>query len=213
MIWPVPPLSLQYSPTVFLTNSYLFLVLFQYKKTPTRSPSGQFHTLPSLDDAQLQSPGGIFLSPHPPTPQQYKSAERSFDHEDHKEEKHDDIKQEKIRDYSKDKFALTPTNFSVDYGKGDFGSLDTSNGKNASLCYFLLEFYDNQLAFANVFLLSLLKMDSPELVTISNSQWAVFSWRRLEFNHEHTQRTNHAAYTRYANQSIVLLFGCGRLAP
>jgi len=37
-----------------------------HKKTPTRSPN--FHNLPSLQDAKLSSPCGIFLSPCPPSP-------------------------------------------------------------------------------------------------------------------------------------------------
>ena len=68
------------------------------------------------------------MSPHPPTPQPLNSGKGS-EKDEEKEEKKDDSNQDKFRDYSKDKFALTPTNFSMDYGKGNFGAFDTSNGK------------------------------------------------------------------------------------
>lgn len=103
---------------------------------------GKFQTLPSLDDPKLQSPVGIFLSPHPGTPS-YKSIEDSFNKaNDGKEEKESDetMRTEKIRDYSKDNFASTPTDFTIDYGKGH-QEFDTSHGKKklTDICYLLCD--------------------------------------------------------------------------
>ena len=42
---------------------------------------------------------------------------------------------DKIRDYTKEKFALTPTNFSTDYGKTSGTTFDTSNGKTCPVCW------------------------------------------------------------------------------
>ena len=98
----------------------------QFKKTPTKSPS-KFQSLPSLDDPKFGSPVGYLLSPGPSTPS-YKALRDSFDQDDKPEEESDE---NKVRDYTKEKFALTPTNFSVDYGKSPRpGMFDTSNVLN-----------------------------------------------------------------------------------
>ena len=68
------------------------------------------------------------LSPGPSTP--YKAIRDSFEKESKDDKDGEDSADEKIRDYSKEKFALTPTNFSIDYGKSPRpGIFDTSNGK------------------------------------------------------------------------------------
>lgn len=97
----------------------------RFKKTPTKSPS-HFQSLPSLDDPKLGSPVGFILSPGPATPS-YKTMRDSFE----KETNDNGLASlsDKIRDYTKEKFALTPTNFSIDYGKSSHTAFDTSNGK------------------------------------------------------------------------------------
>ena len=71
---------------------------------------------------------GFILSPGPATPS-YKTMKEAFE----KETKDDkDGERDKIRDYTKEKFALTPTNFSVDYGKSPRIAFDTSNGECCS---------------------------------------------------------------------------------
>lgn len=95
------------------------------KKTPIKSP-GNFQSLPSLDDPKFGSPMGFILSPGPATPS-YKTMRDSFEKET-KEDKDGEISL-KVRDYTKEKFALTPTNFMVDYGKS-YSSFDTSNVLN-----------------------------------------------------------------------------------
>lgn len=99
-------------------------------KTPTKSP-GQFQSLPSLDDPKLGSPTGFILSPGPLTPS-YKAMRDSFEKESKDNKAGDDMGEDKaMRDYSKEKYALTPTNFSVDYGKSPRpGIFDTSNVLN-----------------------------------------------------------------------------------
>jgi hypothetical protein len=97
----------------------------RFKKTPTKSPS-QFQSLPSLDDHKLGSPVGFMLSPGPGTP--CKTLQDSFEKEGGKAGK---SLGDRIRDYTKEKFVLTPTNFSTDYGKVHT-PFDTSNGENGA---------------------------------------------------------------------------------
>eukprot|EP00546_Thalassionema_frauenfeldii_P010354 CAMPEP_0178910146 /NCGR_PEP_ID=MMETSP0786-20121207/8931_1 /TAXON_ID=186022 /ORGANISM="Thalassionema frauenfeldii, Strain CCMP 1798" /LENGTH=856 /DNA_ID=CAMNT_0020582357 /DNA_START=197 /DNA_END=2767 /DNA_ORIENTATION=- len=90
------------------------------KKTPTRSPSGgHFHNLPSLQDAGLTSPCGIFLSPCPPSPSAYATiaAEPKFQEE------------KSSKALERERAVATPTDFAVDFGKGHkhSESFDASN--------------------------------------------------------------------------------------
>mmetsp|Transcript_2210 Transcript_2210/g.3491 ORF Transcript_2210/g.3491 Transcript_2210/m.3491 type:complete len:871 (+) Transcript_2210:262-2874(+) len=94
------------------------------KKTPTRSPSSHhFHNLPSLQDAKLSSPCGIFLSPCPPSPSAYATiaANPSFDTDKGYEE------EKKTQD--RERAVATPTDFALDFGKGhqSSASFDASN--------------------------------------------------------------------------------------
>jgi len=99
----------------------------RFKKTPTKSPS-HFQSLPPLDDPKLNSPVGFILSPGGPNTPSYKTMRDAFEKED-KDDKDDSSLSEKIRDYTKEKFALTPTNFSLDYGRSST-TFDTSNVLN-----------------------------------------------------------------------------------
>lgn len=99
----------------------------RFKKTPTKSPS-HFQSLPSLDDPKLNSPMGFILSPTGPNTPSYKTMRDAFEKEN-KDDKDDVSLSDKIRDYTKEKFALTPTNFSLDYGKSS-STFDTSNVLN-----------------------------------------------------------------------------------
>mmetsp|Transcript_11937 Transcript_11937/g.18381 ORF Transcript_11937/g.18381 Transcript_11937/m.18381 type:complete len:881 (-) Transcript_11937:113-2755(-) len=90
------------------------------KKTPTRSPSGgHFHNLPSLQDAGLSSPCGIFLSPCPPSPSAYATiaAEPKFQEE------------KSSKALERERSVATPTDFAVDFGKDHkhSESFDASN--------------------------------------------------------------------------------------
>jgi len=94
------------------------------KKTPTRSPpGGHFQTLPSLQDAKLSSPCGIFLSPCPPSPSAYATivGPPKF-----QEEKSTKISTESLE---RERAVATPTDFAVDFGKGHqhSASFDASN--------------------------------------------------------------------------------------
>jgi AP2 domain len=89
-----------------------------------------------LDDTKLTSPGGLFLSPNPPTP--YTLRKDSFE-----EKKRDDVDGNNSRtggggDFEgkpsprggdRERYVATPTDFALDYGKGHTvsGSFDTSN--------------------------------------------------------------------------------------
>uniref|UniRef100_A0A7S1VUZ6 AP2/ERF domain-containing protein n=1 Tax=Grammatophora oceanica TaxID=210454 RepID=A0A7S1VUZ6_9STRA len=89
-------------------------MLDKMRKTPTRSPTGGFQSLPSLQDAKLSSPCGIFLSPHLPSPSAYASiaANPSFDNKSSRfEEEKSPKSQERARS------VATPTDFSEDFGK------------------------------------------------------------------------------------------------
>ena len=110
--------------------------------------------MPSLDDANLKSPVGIFLSPHPPTPSLYRSLDpaESFDKADESKgtekenEETDDKsfvkspKSPRTRDQERERFVATPTDFAIDYGKhlSSGGSFDNSNGKAWSTLLFIL---------------------------------------------------------------------------
>lgn len=89
------------------------------KKTPTRSPSGgHFHNLPSLQDAGLSSPCGIFLSPCPPSPSAYATiaGEPKFQEE------------KSSKALERERSVATPTDFAVDYCKHKHSeSFDASN--------------------------------------------------------------------------------------
>ena len=106
------------------------------KKTPTRSPVGQFQSLPSLKDAKISSPCGIFLSPYPPSPSAYATIAEgpSFDSEDKPmtpKQPTIDAKTAKERDHESERAMATPTDFSLDFGKEHRStpSFDASNGK------------------------------------------------------------------------------------
>eukprot|EP00339_Tiarina_fusa_P000571 CAMPEP_0116999132 /NCGR_PEP_ID=MMETSP0472-20121206/1955_1 /TAXON_ID=693140 ORGANISM="Tiarina fusus, Strain LIS" /NCGR_SAMPLE_ID=MMETSP0472 /ASSEMBLY_ACC=CAM_ASM_000603 /LENGTH=969 /DNA_ID=CAMNT_0004698481 /DNA_START=187 /DNA_END=3096 /DNA_ORIENTATION=+ len=121
------------------------------ERTPMKSPSGgRFHSLPSLDDAALASPGGLFLSPHPATPS-YRGlpGSGSFDNGDDrdgrkpraKDPDENDSKEHNMltptktprsprtpRREDRDRFLATPTDFAMDYGKPpNSGPFDSSN--------------------------------------------------------------------------------------
>jgi hypothetical protein len=101
-------------------------------KTPTKSPGGFFQSLPSLDDAALKSPVGIFLSPHPPTPTSRSINEMGPFDNGIKSEKPAGSKSPKTRDLERERFVATPTDFAMDYGRHSSsgpGTFDTSNGK------------------------------------------------------------------------------------
>lgn len=86
-----------------------------------------------MDDPKLGSPVGFILSPGPATPS-YKTMRDSFEKETKDDKDGESSLSEKIRDYTKEKFALTPTNFSLDYGKNSHTSFDTSNGEDCPIC-------------------------------------------------------------------------------
>lgn len=115
-------------------------------RTPTRSPTGRFQSLPVLDDDTLRSPGSFFLSPHPPTPSsRILRASGSFDKLDLDRGKgNDDDDKPAVRQPmrspktprsprtprrdDRDRFLTTPTDFAMDYGKHPHsGSFDSSN--------------------------------------------------------------------------------------
>lgn len=84
-------------------------------KTPTKSPARKFQSLPNLDDSNVQSPvPGLFLSPHPATPAQYRTLEGAG--------------KEKS-----DRFMATPTDFTLDYGKSPRAGADSSGSKSEPL--------------------------------------------------------------------------------
>mmetsp|Transcript_58 Transcript_58/g.117 ORF Transcript_58/g.117 Transcript_58/m.117 type:complete len:1144 (-) Transcript_58:199-3630(-) len=111
------------------------------RKTPTRSP-GQFQSLPSLNDAKLNSPS-LFLSPYSPNPLglsfdqggQTPKADNDKDDEDKSDDNHPDKdgveeeKSSKTRDELRERSVATPTDFAVDFGKGhqSSSSFDASN--------------------------------------------------------------------------------------
>jgi hypothetical protein len=127
------------------------------KKTPTKSPPrGQFQSLPSLHDAKLSSPCGIFLSSTPPSPSAYASTSsvptlekkekrpEQTDGGEEKEEAKPEVQEEKSAkalDQERERSVATPTDFVLDFGRGlrPTNSFDASNGKcypmNASLGY------------------------------------------------------------------------------
>ena len=110
-------------------------------RTPTRSPTrGQFQTLPSLDDAALKSPVGLFLSPHPQTPSKEETSLKPPNRDDQKpsskpdkraEESRTLAKSPKTRDQERERFVTTPTDFATDYGRGrpNSAGFDASNGE------------------------------------------------------------------------------------
>lgn len=122
-------------------------------RTPTRSPTrGHFQSLPSLDDATLKSPVGLFLSPHPPTPSTYRSEEEAalkppstenFKPVSKQEKRPDEsksyAKSPKTRDQERERFVTTPTDFAMDYGRGHPNSagFDASNGTCLNVYVFL----------------------------------------------------------------------------
>ncbi len=119
-------------------------------RTPTRSPTGRFQSLPVLDDDTLRSPGSFFLSPHPPTPSsRILRSSGSFDKLDLDRGKANDDDRPAVRQPmrspktprsprtprrdDRDRFLTTPTDFAMDYGKHPHsGSFDSSNGKQAA---------------------------------------------------------------------------------
>lgn len=123
-------------------------------RTPTRSPTGRFQSLPVLDDDTLRSPGSFFLSPHPPTPSsRILRVSESFDKveldkvkvkEEDRPAARQPMRSPKTpksprtpkRD-DRDRFLTTPTDFALDYGKHPHsGSFDSSNGmKRVETCF------------------------------------------------------------------------------
>ncbi len=115
-------------------------------RTPTRSPTGRFQSLPVLDDDTLRSPGSFFLSPQPPTPSsRILRTSGSFDKieldrskvkEEEKLGARQPMRSPKTprsprtpRRDDRDRFLTTPTDFAMDYGKHPHsGSFDSSNG-------------------------------------------------------------------------------------
>jgi hypothetical protein len=96
------------------------------KKTPTRSPlRNHFHNLPSLRDAKLSSPCGIFLSPCPPSPSAYATIAGPL------REEYEEEKSTKTKSEERERAVATPTDFAVDFGKGhqSSASFDASNGE------------------------------------------------------------------------------------
>jgi hypothetical protein len=134
-------------------------------KTPTKSPiKGRFQSLPSLDDTNLKSSVGLFLSPHLPTPSAYRTLDGmgSFDKEDAPKDKQagsekrteDDKalarspvpKSPKTRDQERERFVATPTDFALDYGKHpNSGPFDNSNGT----CYVCFRSFMNSARVSN----------------------------------------------------------------
>ena len=124
-------------------------------RTPTRSPTGRFQSLPVLDDDTLRSPGSFFLSPHPPTPSsRILRASGSFDKLDLDRGKSNDDDKTAVRQPmrspktprsprtprrdDRDRFLTTPTDFAIDYGKHPHsGSFDSSNGKQLFVFIYL----------------------------------------------------------------------------
>lgn len=105
------------------------------RKTPTKSPA-RFHTLPSLADAKLNSPGGMFLSPYPPSPSTGLKPMPSFDKEDvpktaptEETKRSSEDEKAKSRDQDRERAVSTPTDFAFDFGKGHqhTASFDNSN--------------------------------------------------------------------------------------
>jgi hypothetical protein len=109
-----------------------------------------------LDDANLKSPVGFILSPHPPTPSVDRTLDAmgSFEKEDAPKDKQagsekrteDDKafarspvpKSPKTRDQERERFVATPTDFSLDYGKHPYsGPFDSSNGT----CYLCFRYF------------------------------------------------------------------------
>ncbi|KAI2504173.1 hypothetical protein MHU86_10287 [Fragilaria crotonensis] len=94
------------------------------KKTPTRSPlRNHFHNLPSLRDAKLSSPCGIFLSPCPTSPSAYATIAGPL------RDEYEEEKSTKTKSEERERAVATPTDFAVDFGKGhqSSASFDASN--------------------------------------------------------------------------------------
>lgn len=147
------------------------------KKTPTRSPTNHhFHNLPSLRDAKLSSPCGIFLSPCPPSPSAYATIagppRTGFEEE----------KSSKAKSEERERALATPTDFAVDFGKGhqSSASFDGSNGESiVNLTYI----------FRITCLMCALFVSSSgvaEFTSVTNSTWIVFSWRGFGICLEYT---------------------------
>jgi hypothetical protein len=124
-------------------------------RTPTRSPTGRFQSLPVLDDDTLRSPGSFFLSPHPPTPSsrilrtsgsfEKLDLDRNKTNDDDKPASRQPMRSPKTprsprtpRRDDRDRFLTTPTDFAMDYGKHPHsGSFDSSNGKQSFVFIYL----------------------------------------------------------------------------
>jgi len=93
-------------------------------RTPTRSPTGRFQSLPVLDDETLKSPGSLFLSPQ--TPKGYREDSKPAARLPMRSPKTPRSPRTPRRDDQR--FLNTPTDFTMDYGKHpNSGSFDSSN--------------------------------------------------------------------------------------
>lgn len=208
------------------------LYSFQPKKTPTKSPlPGQFQTLPSLHDAKL-TPSGIFLSPSPPPPNSTAgvSSVPTLDDKDKKkpavqpkedskpaaqDEKAAAAATAKARDLERERVVATPTDFSLDFGKGlrPTGSFDASNGKckcrkDENMTHALWQ------CFLTVIYLCLCAL-SIGMASIANSKRIVFAWGRFWVGvwFEYTSCGNCTSYTEDAHKyDVFLLFRCCKFA-
>jgi len=110
-------------------QKYIAHVRPQPVKTPTRSPTGKFQSLPHLDDAALASPGGgLFLSPHPSSGEAAVPARSPKTPRSPRTPK---------RESDRDRFLATPTDFATDYGKHpNSATFDSSNGMFGCVCTF-----------------------------------------------------------------------------
>eukprot|EP00533_Pseudo-nitzschia_delicatissima_P000636 CAMPEP_0116079156 /NCGR_PEP_ID=MMETSP0327-20121206/993_1 /TAXON_ID=44447 /ORGANISM="Pseudo-nitzschia delicatissima, Strain B596" /LENGTH=908 /DNA_ID=CAMNT_0003569765 /DNA_START=273 /DNA_END=3000 /DNA_ORIENTATION=- len=101
----------------------------KFMKTPTKSPTGRFTSLPTLDDDTLGSPGAIFLSPtRTPTYFERKSTGMSSRDKNSLETvsgisitgnptRSPLTPRTPKRDLDRDRLLSTPTDFAFDYGK------------------------------------------------------------------------------------------------
>jgi hypothetical protein len=195
----------------------------QQKKTPTKSPpEGQFQSLPSLHDAKLSSPCGIFLSPTPPSPsassvptlEKKEKKPEQKDSGEEKEEAKPEVQEEKSAkalDQERERSVATPTDFPLDFGRGlrPTNSFDASNGKcypvNAYLGYHSLRsLTDGRFHYC----------PSARLAPVANSKRALLSRRWFGFSVEYSRRgTYGASYTTHTDhEHLFLLLGCCELA-
>ena len=191
---------------VKLSSLYLsisnFAVEQTSKKTPTRSPlRHQFHNLPSLRDAKLSSPCGIFLSPCPPSPSAYATIAGPLRVE------YDEEKSTKSKSEERERAVATPTDFAVDFGKGhqSSASFDASNGE--LYCHFV-EFANLRMQYGGR-QLTILHVYSLGLASITVLEWLVFARWRVGFRLEHTASSSNSSHT---DAHLVFLFRRG-IAP